>query len=179
MRRVMIIGQPGSGKSTLARAMGAITRLPVVHIDHIHWQAGWIERSQAEKARLCRDVHARPVWIFKGGHTRSWPERLARADTLVWLDLPLRIRLSRVLRRTMRHYGRTRPDLPEGCPERFSPEFVRYIWATRRTGRESCTRLHAQVWPEQEAHHLTETRTMRSYLDGLRRGARSERRHSP
>lgn len=42
MQRVMIIGQPGSGKSTLAREMGKHTGLPVVHIDTIHWQPGWV-----------------------------------------------------------------------------------------------------------------------------------------
>ena len=48
MRRVMIVGQPGAGKSTLAREIGAITHLPVVHIDLIHWRAGWVERTGAE-----------------------------------------------------------------------------------------------------------------------------------
>lgn len=46
LKRIMIIGQPGSGKSTLAKLLGEITGLPVVHIDTIHWQTGWVERSQ-------------------------------------------------------------------------------------------------------------------------------------
>ncbi|WP_349775075.1 AAA family ATPase [Frigidibacter sp. SD6-1] len=53
MQRIMIIGQPGAGKSTLAAALGQRTGLPVIHIDHIHWQPGWIERSSDEKTRLC------------------------------------------------------------------------------------------------------------------------------
>jgi adenylate kinase family enzyme len=40
MQRIMIIGRPGSGKSTLARELGRITGLPLVHIDHIHWEPG-------------------------------------------------------------------------------------------------------------------------------------------
>lgn len=56
MQRVMIVGQPGSGKSRLAQALGARTGLPVVHIDTIHWQPGWVERSFNEKTRLCHEV---------------------------------------------------------------------------------------------------------------------------
>ncbi|MGB3409246.1 MAG: AAA family ATPase, partial [Jannaschia sp.] len=73
MRRVMIIGQPGSGKSTFARAMGELTFLPVHHIDRIHWKPGWIERSRAEKTRLCEEVHSQDAWIFEGGHSATWP----------------------------------------------------------------------------------------------------------
>jgi adenylate kinase family enzyme len=56
MQRVMIVGQPGSGKSTLARKLGQRTGLPVIHIDTIHWQPGWVERSWDEKTRLCHEV---------------------------------------------------------------------------------------------------------------------------
>lgn len=79
MRRVMIIGQPGSGKSTLAREMGARTGLPVFHIDTIHWQPGWIERSTQEKTRLCNEVETKDQWIFEGGHSTTWDNRLAES----------------------------------------------------------------------------------------------------
>lgn len=71
MQRVMIVGQPGSGKSTLARKLGQCTRLPVVHIDTIHWQPGWVERTWDEKTRLCLEVEARDNWIFEGGHSAT------------------------------------------------------------------------------------------------------------
>ncbi len=37
-------------------------------------------------------------------------------------------RRRRVLLRTLTGYGRTRPDLPESCPERFDLPFLRYVW---------------------------------------------------
>lgn len=165
----MIIGQPGSGKSTLARKLGAITHLPVFHIDTIHWQSGWIERPRSEKTRLCLEVQARPAWIFEGGHSITWPDRLARADTLIWLDFPPALRLWRVSKRTLRWWGRSRPDLPDGCPEQFSAEFQRWIWRTRHTGRASCARLFAQAGSEHATHHLRRTSDVRAYLDALRR----------
>ena len=146
MQRIMIVGQPGAGKSTLARALGRLAGLPVVHIDHIHWQPGWIERPRDEKTRLCHEVEAREAWIFEGGHSATWANRLARAEMLIWLDLPVGLRLWRVLKRTAQWHGRSRPDLPEGCPEGFSREtlpFLLFIWRTRKDVRERIGRLAA------------------------------------
>jgi len=134
-KRVMIIGQPGSGKSTLARKLGECLKLPVVHIDRIHWQSGWVEREGSEKDRLCCEVHSGDKWIFEGGRSNTWPERLDRADTLIFLDFPLTVRAWRVLKRRVEYHGITRPDLPEGCPENINWDFVLFIWRTRKVGR--------------------------------------------
>ena len=133
MQRVMIVGQPGSGKSTLARKLGLRTGLPVVHIDTIHWQPGWVERSWDEKTQLCHEVEARDRWIFEGGHSTTWANRLARADLLIWIDRSAKLRFWRVLLRTLLQRGQSRPDLPENCPELLAnlPEFFRFMWRTK------------------------------------------------
>ncbi|MGX9356048.1 AAA family ATPase [Roseobacteraceae bacterium S113] len=135
MNRVMILGQPGAGKSTLARLMGKATGLPVVHVDRIHWMSGWVERAGEDKIALALAEQAKPQWIFEGGLHATKEDRLARADTLIVLDLPFWLRVWRVFARTVRHYGRSRPDLPEGCPEQFSFEFWKWIWDTRQSQR--------------------------------------------
>ena len=163
----MIIGQPGSGKSTLARRLGEITYLPVIHIDHIHWQAGWIERSREEKKRLTLEVTARPTWIFEGGHSATWAQRLERADTLIWLDLPVGLRLWRVVRRVLRYYGRTRPDLPQGCPEQFSAEFFAYIWRTRASARDRMRALYDSAPADKVRYHLPRPSEVRAFLSHL------------
>ena len=163
----MIIGQPGSGKSTLARQLGDKTFLPVVHIDHIHWKSGWIERARAEKAEMTLEVIAKPAWIFEGGHSATWPQRLERADTLIWLDLPLGLRFRRVLWRTLKHYGRSRPDLPDGCPEQFSAEFLAYIWRTRNTSRAMMRALYDGAPADKVAYHLTSPAAVRRFVSGL------------
>ena len=62
--------------------------------------------------------------------------RLEACDTVAFLDLPRMVCLWRVLRRQLRHVGRVRPELPPGCPERLSWEFLAWIWTypSRRRG---------------------------------------------
>jgi adenylate kinase family enzyme len=139
----MIVGQPGSGKSSLAAVLAEASGLPVIHIDRIHWQPGWVERSKVEKTRLCLEAEAGERWIFEGGHSGTWPTRLARADLLVWLDRPVGLRLWRVVRRAITLLGQTRPDMADGCPERLRslPAFVHYIVTTAQLERAKIARL--------------------------------------
>lgn len=167
MKRVVIMGQPGSGKSTLARLMGAKTGLPVVHIDHIHWMSGWVERPKPEKIAMAMAAQNRDTWIMEGGLGATKDHRIARCDTLINLEFPLWLRFIRVVRRTLTHYGKTRDDLPDGCAEYFSPEFYRWIWATRRTNRDANRRWITKAGPDVTVHVLRSPRDVRRFLDTL------------
>ena len=168
MKRVMIVGQPGSGKSTFARALGERIGLPVIHIDkEVHWKPGWIERSKEEKARLCHEIHAREEWIFEGGHSTTWPERLERADTLIWLDYPLWLRMWRVNLRTIKGFGRSRDDLPENCPENYSLKFWLFIWRTRNSARENTFRMFESVPKDKNAIRLIDDHEVKQYLESI------------
>ncbi|MGL5012325.1 MAG: AAA family ATPase [Paracoccaceae bacterium] len=173
MQRVMIVGGPGSGKSTLARGLGARTGLPVYHMDHIHWQSGWVERERAEKIRLAGEIEARDSWVFEGGLSATYANRVARADTLIWLDLPVGLRLWRVLKRSVRWWGRSRPDLPEGCNEEFGPQtlpFWAFIWRTRQTSRERLLQIVAAPPGHLRVVHLRRVRAVRAFLESVPRG---------
>src|SRR5262245_64803054 len=63
-----------------------------------------------------------------GNYSNTYDVRMPRADTLVWLDYARSVCVRRVLLRTLTGYGRTRPDLPESCPERFDLTFLSYVW---------------------------------------------------
>ncbi|WP_122435705.1 AAA family ATPase [Pseudomonas viridiflava] len=169
MQRVMIIGQPGSGKSTLARNLGLRTGLPVVHIDTIHWQPGWIERSRDEKTQLCYEVEARDRWIFEGGHSVTWENRMARADLLIWIDRSATLRFWRVLLRTLIQRGRSRPDLPENCPELLAnlPEFFRFMWRTNKTARVKMQQLVATAPSACRVVRLRSNRDTNTFLTSI------------
>lgn len=173
VKRIMIIGQPGSGKSTLARTMGSELNLPVFHIDHIHWKSGWVERTTSEKNRLCSEVHAKEEWIFEGGRSPTWPERLDRADVLVWLDLPLALRAWRVFWRTVRNRQQSPPDLPQGCQERFNWEFTKWIWTSRNTSRDAMQRLYDSAIAEKQVCRFRTRADVSSFVDRLRKNSKS------
>ncbi|PIB52990.1 AAA family ATPase [Pseudomonas sp. 2995-1] len=173
MQRVMIVGQPGSGKSTLARELGQRTGLPVVHIDTIHWQPGWIERSRDEKTQLCLEVEARDCWIFEGGHSATWENRMARADLLIWIDRSATLRFLRVLRRTLLQRGQSRPDLPENCPELLAnlPEFFRFMWRTKKTARAKMQQLVATAPSTCRVVYLRSNREARMFIASIETSA--------
>lgn len=164
MKRVMIIGGAGSGKSTLARKLGALTGLPIIHTDQIYWTSGWVERAVEEKLKLISQAHKRESWIIEGGISSTYPERMARADTCIWLDFPLHIRLWRILMRIWRNYGKTRPDLPQDCPERFSLEFIVWVISSRHTGRIANKAIIDSPPPHLDVHHLRNLTEVRAFL---------------
>jgi adenylate kinase family enzyme len=127
MERVLIIGPCGSGKSTLARELAPRLGLPLVHMDQLGWQAGWVETGKAElNARLAEAVSGER-WLIEGNYGSTLGPRLERADTVIYLDFPVRLCLSRLVKRIITHRGRARPDMPEGCPERFDAAFLWYV----------------------------------------------------
>lgn len=161
----MIIGQPGSGKSTLARRLGEKLSLPVVHVDLIHWKSGWIERPGPEKDELCAREHAKSQWIFEGGRSSTWPERLDRADTLIFLDFPTWFRSYRILKRRIEYHGKTRPDLPEDCPENLNWEFVQFVWSTRKVGRSKMIEFFNAVPDHKEKYRLRDRSEVAKFLE--------------
>jgi len=135
MERVLVIGSPGSGKSTLARELAGRTGLPLLQLDQLYWQPGWVEPAKDVWARKVAALIAAPRWIMEGNYGGTLPLRLTRADTVIQLDLPPWLCVARVVRRMVANWRRVRPDMPEGCPERFSWEFLVYTARFRHQGR--------------------------------------------
>lgn len=135
MKRVLIIGPCGSGKSTLARELAPRMDLPLVHMDQLGWQPGWVETEKAELNASLADAVAQEAWLIEGNYGSTLIPRLERADTVIYLDFPIHLCLWRLIRRIVAHRGQSRPDMPEGCPERFDAAFFWYVFNWKRGPR--------------------------------------------
>ena len=128
MKRVLVIGCAGARKTVFAGRLSDRTGLPIIHLDQEFWQAGWVPTAREPWRRHVEQLASRPRWIMDGQYGSSIGLRLKWADTVFFLDMPRWLCMSRVVRRTLRNYGRTRGDMASGCPERFDGEFMRYVW---------------------------------------------------
>ena len=132
-RRIVILGCSGSGKSTLARAIGAKLGVPVVHLDTLYWQPGWVECETPEFKRRVTQAHAGDAWVSDGNYaSKTWALRLPRADLILKLEQPRWVCLTRVLRRWRAYRGRTREDIGADCPEKIDWPFIGWIWNYER-----------------------------------------------
>jgi adenylate kinase family enzyme len=145
MERIVIIGCGGSGKSTLARQLGEKLNIPVVHLDKLWWKPNWVETSREEfDAKLAEEL-AKPRWIMDGNFDRTMPERVARCDTIIYLDFSRVACLLGVLKRVITTYGKVRPDMGDGCPERFDWEFMKWVWNFNKEKRQKYYALLNEV----------------------------------
>jgi len=96
-----VVGPPGSGKTTTAALIARRTGAPHVELDALYWEPNWTVAELAVfRARITAAV-AGGQWVadgnyFSSSHDITWP----RADTIVWLDLPRRTTVRRVVWRT-------------------------------------------------------------------------------
>ena len=103
MKRVNVKGISGSGKSTFALELARRLGLPYVELDALHHGPNWSEPTdEVFRARVQAAMDAAPDgWVIDGNYEGKLGELvLSPADTIVWLDLPFRVKARRLWRRT-------------------------------------------------------------------------------
>jgi adenylate kinase family enzyme len=147
MKRVVVIGTTGSGKSRLAEELSQRTGLRVIELDRLYWGRDW----QGAPVELFRHRVEREIkddgWIVVGnyGQVRDlvWPA----ADTLVWLDLPFPLVMSRLVRRTVKR-ALTKEELwGTGNTESLVRSFFSrqsILWWAMKTHRRNRARFSAE-----------------------------------
>jgi adenylate kinase family enzyme len=139
-RRILVAGASGAGKSTLARGLAEVLGLPYTEIDSLYHGPGWTER--ASFLDDVRAVAAGERWVCEWQYDAARPILLERCDLMVWLDLPRRATVWRVVRRTL-HRRLRREELWNGNREgplwrilTDREHIIRWAWSSHQRAAE-------------------------------------------
>jgi adenylate kinase family enzyme len=143
VQRISVIGTSGSGKSRMARSLAAALGAEFLELDSVYHQADWAPLEATEFRDRVAAAAAGERWVIDGGYSAVRDIVWARADTVVWLDLPKRTVMRRLIWRTLRRVaGRT--ELWNGNRERWRNLFtwdkeesvIAWAWQTHASRRE-------------------------------------------
>jgi adenylate kinase family enzyme len=186
VRRVSVVGNSGSGKSTLARELASRLGVPHLELDGVFHQPGWVPLPEDEFRRVVATAAAGDGWVLDGNYSAVRPLVWARADTVVWLDLPRRTVMRQVVWRTLRR-SVTRQELWNGNRESlrnfltWEPEesVISWSWHNHAKYRD---RYGGAADDPANAHltfvRLTSRRAIRRFLAGAGGGAASREQES-
>ena len=128
--KIAVIGYSGSGKSTLAGILAEKYNLPVLYLDTLNFTAGWVRRSREDGAAdVLSFLDSHPDgWVIDGNYSRwHYERRMEEADKIILLDYNRFFCFFSALGRYHKYKGRTRPDMADGCSEKFDFEFAKWI----------------------------------------------------
>lgn len=157
MDRIAVVGNSGTGKTFLARRVARCLQVPHAELDSLFHQAGWTELDTAEFRRLVGVLVAEPRWVIDGNYRQVRDLVWARADTVVWLDLPRRVVMRRIIWRTLSR-AVSRRVLWNGNRERlretlsWQPErsIIRWSW----TQHAACRQRYQAAMDDPALGHL-------------------------
>ncbi|MDG4825822.1 AAA family ATPase [Asanoa sp. WMMD1127] len=167
--RVLVAGTSGSGKTTVARQTATTLGAPHIEIDSLFHGPGWTPRPtfEADVERFA----AQPEWVTEWQYSAVRARLAARADLLIWLDLPRGVVMRQLTRRTFVRRFR-RQELWNGNVE--SPLWTVFTdrdhilrWAWRTHHANSARVLHlAQDRPDLPVVRLRDRDEARAWLTG-------------
>ncbi len=178
MQRVSVVGSSGSGKTTVARELAHRLGVSCLELDAVFHLPGWEEKDDVAFRSEVGEFIGGDRWVVDGNYTSHgvadlvWP----RADTVVWLDPPKRVVMSRVVRRTLRRVT-TREELWNGNREPWTNLYSRdpyrniIVWAWTRYDhvREKYEAMLGDgTWSHVDVHRLRTRRDVRRFLSAAR-----------
>lgn len=115
---ILILGNPGSGKSYLAEEMSKILSMPLIELDEIFWGPNWTKLDISNVHDLVKQKIEFCPHIIEGQYPEMKDLLPSYSNTIIYIDLPLRVLFWRLLKRSIRR-ALYREELCGGNRETF------------------------------------------------------------
>ena len=167
MKKIILIGSGGAGKSTLARRLGEKLKINVYHLDALFWKPNWVGVPKDEQKKVQHDLVKKHEWIIDGNYSGTMDIRLDAADTIIFLDIHRIICVYRVIKRMLKYRNKTRPDMGEGCEERFDLDFIKWVWDYPKAKRTEILNRLDQLSTDKQVVILKSPKEVQTYLEKI------------
>ncbi len=103
MRRVCVLANAsGCGKTVFGRELAERLGVSFHELDALNHGPNWSEATDEELHAQVAPLVAESTWVVDNPYRRKLGDLVTEAaDTVVWLDLPIRVWLPRLVRRTV------------------------------------------------------------------------------
>lgn len=171
MKKVAVFGGPGAGKSTLSKKLASLTQLPLHALDKLCFEPSGDAVPSDVYAKRHAEILAQSAWVIDGfgSYDTLWP-RLAEADTLVHVDLPLTLHYWWVTKRFFKGMFAS----PEGWPEgsamlRGTLASYRTVWLCHKHLTPRYRTYVAEAAASKQVFHLRSPADIARFLDHVAR----------
>jgi adenylate kinase family enzyme len=156
MNRIVIVGTTGVGKTTLAEKLGHRLDIPCLDLDTLFWGPNWTSPPDDVFRQRVSEAIRGEHWVVGGNYRRARDLIWTKADTLIWLDYPLWLSMSRLFRRTIRRIITQEELFNSGNRETWLKQFFSrdslFLWAVQ-SNRET-HRDRERAFQQPEYRHL-------------------------
>jgi adenylate kinase family enzyme len=167
---LVVIGPSGSGKTRLCARLAELLPARHVEIDALWHGPNWESCGPKELRRRVSAATEGDDWISDGTyHTIIGDLVLDRAETVVWLDLPVALVMWRLVRRS---WVRKRDDVVlwhGNREERWLNQIRWLIWPAFKRAFENRRRLPAHLarHPQLQVHRLRSDKDVEAFVQSI------------
>ncbi|CAB5496163.1 hypothetical protein THERMOT_464 [Bathymodiolus thermophilus thioautotrophic gill symbiont] len=168
MKKIAVFGKSGGGKSVFSKKLSLATGIPLFPLDLIEYSKGGEKVSKDEYLQKYHDILNTEFWIIEGfGTMETFIKRLQEADTLIYINLPMRIHYWRVTKRLLLSPF----TKPEGWPDK-SPMirstyncYVHLFGVAPKFWNANFLKRLESMSQEKTVHHLSSTKELNKFIE--------------